>query len=287
MPTIGEHVSCNRLVQAYYARSITEMEPMPLSDPTNADTTRAWCPVIELRQYTLYAGKRNALIELFDRDFIESQEVVGLTVMGQFRDLSDPNKFVWLRGFSGIETRSQALAAFYDGPVWMAHRDEANATMIDSDNVLLLRPARAGSGFREAPRPTGEPARRRESTGVAFAAIIYYLEEPAAHGFLEFFEDHLAPALTNAGLPIDAYYVTEASRNDFPRLPVRENEPVLVFFSRFLLGAGPRVQVAVPELVPLSLSRRMAGFLRQGPEIHCLVPTPRSRLPAVNGRFNT
>ena len=32
------------------------------------------------------------------------------------------------------------LAAFYDGPVWRAHRDEANATMIDSDDVLLLRP---------------------------------------------------------------------------------------------------------------------------------------------------
>jgi hypothetical protein len=262
------------------------MEPMPISEPTIVETTRAWCPVIELRQYALHDGKRDALIELFDRDFIESQEGVGLTVMGQFRDLIDPNNFVWLRGFGGIQTRSQALAAFYHGPVWMAHRDEANATMIDSDNVLLLRPARASSGFREAPRPTAELARRRDSEGVAFATTIYYLEEPAAHGFLEFFEDQIAPALTYAGLPIDAYYVTEASRNDFPRLPVRENEPVLVFFSRILLDAGPRFQVAVPDLVRLSLSQRMARFLRQGPEIHCLVPTSRSRLPAVYGRFD-
>lgn len=31
--------------------------------------------------------------------------------------------------------------------VWHAHRDAANDTMIDSDNVLLLRPARPGSRF--------------------------------------------------------------------------------------------------------------------------------------------
>jgi len=105
------------------------------------------CTVVELRQYTLHPGGRDVLIELFDREFLETQEACGMKVLGQFRDQSRPDIFVWLRGFADMEARRQALAAFYGGPVWAAHRDAANATMVDSDNVLLLRPAWAGSGL--------------------------------------------------------------------------------------------------------------------------------------------
>jgi quinol monooxygenase YgiN len=97
------------------------------------------CTVIELRQYTLRSGQREVLIELFDRELVETQESVGCWVIGQFRDLDDANRFVWLRGFADMAARAQALQAFYGGPVWETHRDRANATMIDSDNVLLLR----------------------------------------------------------------------------------------------------------------------------------------------------
>ena len=31
-------------------------------------------------------------------------------------------------------------ASFYYGPVWKEHRTAANGMMVDSDNVLLLRP---------------------------------------------------------------------------------------------------------------------------------------------------
>src|ERR1700730_16316001 len=105
------------------------------------------CPIVELRQYTLHAGQRDRLIDLFEREFIESQEALGISVIGQFRDRDDPNRFVWVRGFPGLAARGEALAAFYGGPAWQAHRAAANATMLDSANVLLLRPAPGGSGF--------------------------------------------------------------------------------------------------------------------------------------------
>ena len=57
--------------------------------------------VVELRQYTLHPRRRDALVELFDREFVESQEMEGMSVMGQFRDLDDADRFVWLRGFAG------------------------------------------------------------------------------------------------------------------------------------------------------------------------------------------
>jgi hypothetical protein len=52
------------------------------------------CAIIELRQYTLHPGAREVLIELFDGEFVESQEALGMHVVGQFRDLDDPNRFV-------------------------------------------------------------------------------------------------------------------------------------------------------------------------------------------------
>ena len=105
---------------------------MPTTDPH---------AIVELRQYTLHPQQREVLIDLFDREFVETQEAQGMRVLGQFRDLDRPDQFVWLRGFADMPARHRALEGFYGGPVWAAHRHAANATMIDSDNVHLLRPA--------------------------------------------------------------------------------------------------------------------------------------------------
>src|SRR5882724_4235763 len=75
------------------------------------------CLIVELRQYTLHPGKRDVLIDLFDREFVESQEALGMKVIGQFRNLDNPNRFVWLRGFQDMPSRAQALKDFYGGPV--------------------------------------------------------------------------------------------------------------------------------------------------------------------------
>jgi hypothetical protein len=64
--------------------------------------------VIELRQYRLRGGQRDLLIELFDREFVESQEAVGMKVIGQFRVIDDPDRFIWLRG--ALPTCPHALA---------------------------------------------------------------------------------------------------------------------------------------------------------------------------------
>jgi hypothetical protein len=97
--------------------------------------------VIELRQYQLRPGRRDELIDLFDDHLLEPQAKCGMRVLGQFRDLDRPDWFVWLRGFTDMARRPSALGEFYYGPVWSQHRAAANATMVDSDDVLLLRPA--------------------------------------------------------------------------------------------------------------------------------------------------
>jgi NIPSNAP len=96
--------------------------------------------IVELRRYALKPDARDTLIELFDREFVETQEDVGMQLLGQFRDLDDPDSFVWMRGFRDMPSRKRALEAFYGGPVWKEHSGAANATMLDVSNVLLLRP---------------------------------------------------------------------------------------------------------------------------------------------------
>ncbi|HEV7180226.1 MAG TPA: hypothetical protein VGN11_10145, partial [Candidatus Baltobacteraceae bacterium] len=221
----------------------------------------------------------DVLIELFDREFIEPQETLGMSVLGQFRVLDDPNRFFWLRGFADMPSRAQGLSAFYGGPIWKAHRDTANATMIDSDNVLLLRPARPQSGFEM--RGAGRPQSGGAPSKKLFLATIYYFDAAAGDAFVDFFERVMKPELTENGASVLGYFVTENSPNNFPPLPVRENEHV--FFS---LVSFPDSQAYERHLAALAQSatwqtavaNMLERRLKARPEIWRLTPTSRSTL---------
>ena len=245
----------------------------------NAMNQETCCPVVELRQYTLKPGQRDVLIELFDREFIESQEALGMHVIGQFRDLDNPNRFVWLRGFPDMATRKEALTAFYGGPVWKANRNVANATMIDSDNVLLLRPALPTSGF-SINNYTRAPVGTTEAPKGLVVATIYYLNGPADSNFVNSFEHEAKPALTEAGASILASFVTEGSPNNFPALPVREGEDVFIWFSTFQNEeAYARYTAALSRSQTWNeITKKMERSFKKPPEVLRLAPTARSLL---------
>ena len=216
--------------------------------------------VVELRQYTLHPGRRDALIDLFEREFVESQEAVGMTLIGQFRDLDDPDRFVWLRGFPDMEARRRSLEAFYFGPVWQAHREAANATMVDSDNVLLLKPLEDDPGFQLGERaPTGAagPGPGRVLAGVH---ALTGPDDPLPDRFRQ----TAVPALRQAGAISISALVTGTAANTFPQLPVREGEPVLVWLAAF---TDPEAVDAARPLFPEQSIQRLR-----------LEPTARSRL---------
>lgn len=207
------------------------------------DQTTDCCAVLDLRQYTLHPGQRDTLIEIFDEAFVEGQEAEGMHICGQFRDLDDPDRFVWLRGFADLPSRAEALTNFYGGPIWRARSQAANATMVDSDNALLLKPVDRGPAYPrlDSPRP---PVGATEIPQSVIAATVCHLESgpggsggapggPAgADGFREFFTGQVAPVLTDAGAEQVAIFETLAASNNFPALPLRD-ETVLVWFARF------------------------------------------------------
>ena len=200
--------------------------------------------IVELRRYTLRPGARDTLIDLFERHFIAGQEAEGIALLGRYRDLDDPDLFVWVRGFPDGETRARSLAAFYGGPAWRDHREAANATMIDSDNVLQLRPLRTGTIARDG----------------TIVATICYLREAAGDAVVAAFDRAVAPQIAAAGGELLATFVTDERPNDFPPLPVREDVRAFVWFARYSTPAAPALDLGA-----------LQDAFRTPPEVHRLV----------------
>jgi hypothetical protein len=211
--------------------ALTAMLAAQLGVAAPAQATQC-CAVIELRQYITYPGKRGTLTTLFEREFIESQEAVGIAVLGQFRDSNDPHRFTWLRGFPTMPARKQALTDFYFGPLWKSWKSEANATLYDNDDVLLLRPASPGAGFALDAANRAQKDAALAPAGLVLATL-YYFKQPVSADFIAGFNADLAPVFQRNGAQILGRFVTESSTNTFPQLPVREDVNVFVWFARF------------------------------------------------------
>jgi hypothetical protein len=173
--------------------------------------------VVELRQYTLKPGATQTLVDVFEAKLVESQEALGMAVGGLFHDRDDADRFVWMRGFDSMESRREALAAFYGGPVWKRHGPAANATMVDSDDVLLLRPT-------DPPHLPLEPGPRAAVGAIAagdeWVVATAWLHQPG-HGTCAWLAGTVQPLLAEALGTTVATWRTEPAENTFPALPVR------------------------------------------------------------------
>lgn len=246
----------------------------PAKEPHPATLAAPLRQIVELRRYRLKPGARERLIDLFEREFVETQEAAGMSLLGQFRDLDRPDDFVWLRGFADMESRAAALSAFYDGPVWAAHGAAANATMVSSDDVLLLRPVGEGLALGAARAAAGAAAERAG----AYHVRIFHLTPERSGEFPAFFAHLLAPILAEAGASRGAAFVSETAPNTYPRLPVREDTRVFAWFARF---EGPAAREAFELRLAAGRWTRAAadGFGHRvvHEEVLRLEPTERSR----------
>lgn len=240
--------------------------------------TESLWPVVELRQYALKPGTRDVMIDLFDRELVETQEAVGMHIVAQFRDEDDPNRFVWMRAFPDIAARGTSLTAFYvEGEAWRTHAPAARATMADTNNALLLRPVTNGSGFslphgRPGPEATALPQSR-------VLATIYYLDTPASE-FTDFFDARVRPELITTGATPIAAYITDPAPNTFTQLPIREVN-VFVWFALFDDAVhldNHRAARAKSGTWSEEIQPELAKRLTAPVEEHRLAPTARSQL---------
>jgi hypothetical protein len=149
-----------------------------------------------------------------------------------------------------------------------------NDLIVDSDNVLLLRPLAPGRGLPVLPAvDIGMDVKTPSGIVVLqiFAAKTAKTEELARS------LDESFAGYRSAGVHEAAVLVTHDVPNNYPRLPVRTDGPHLVW-----VGVAKDDAVVEARLAPLAersaQSANAAGLLRDAPELVLLDPTPRSRL---------
>jgi hypothetical protein len=230
--------------------------------------------VIEFRRYTVKEGERERFAEYFESYFPEAFQQMGAMAFGQFFERKNPVGFTWMRGFKNTYARAVINAGFYYGPLWREHAFTMNSLMVDSNNVLLLRPLNPERGVTVL--PSVDPVTERKGAQGVVVAQIFAVKANSVDAFAQeaeaAFSGYRAAGAREAGV-----LVTLDAPNNFPQLPVRTDGPYLVW-----LGIVKDNQSLETQFTPLaersSKSLSATGLLRGAPELVILDPTRRSRL---------
>lgn len=230
-------------------------------------------PVIELRRYTLVAGAAARFSRYFETWFPEAFQQLGAMALGHFFERGDDERFTWLRAYPDMATRAAANTAFYDGPVWREHKAALNACILDSDNVLLLRPLHAGSGIPALPSvdPVAEP------DGAGGLAVLQIF--PVRPGALERLAEAAEPWFAcygGRGVAEAGILATLDLPNNFPRHPVRSDGTYLVWLG--VLRDQAALDALQDVLDGCAAAMANSGLMAGPAELLVLDPGRRSRL---------
>jgi hypothetical protein len=231
-------------------------------------------PVVELRRYEVRPEERERFARYFDAYIPEAFQQIGFVALGQFLERKRATGFTWMRGYPSYDARAEMTAEFYGGPVWRELAPKFNDRIVDIANVLLLQPLAPGRGLAVPPVVDvvlGAPS----PPGVVVLQILPVKPgetAEAARKAEEAFAAYRAAGAREAGL-----LVTLDLPNNYPRLPVREDGPFLVWVGVVPDDATLEAQLA-PVLARSSRALVAQGHLRGAPEIVVLDPTPGSRL---------
>ena len=230
--------------------------------------------VVELRRYLIREGERENFAKCFESYFPEAFQQLGAIVFGQFFERGNRLAFTWFRGFRNMDARARVNADFYYGPLWKEHASTMNARLLDSDNVLLLRPLSPNRGIPVLPAvdPIGEAQGGQGSVVAQIFPVKAESVDLFAQRADEMFAGYRAAGMREAGV-----LVTLDAANNFPQHPIRTDGPYLVW-----LGIGKDQGVAEAQFLPLaersSAALCASGLLWGTPELVVLEPTRRSRL---------
>jgi hypothetical protein len=229
--------------------------------------------VVELRRYAIKEGQREHFARYFESYFPEAIQALGGIAFGQFFERENRTWFTWMRGFKDIDARAAVNAALYYGPLWKEHASTMNDLMLDSDNVLLLRPLVPGRGITVL--PAVDPVREEKGAQGVAVAQIFPVKAGAVEAFARLSEDSFA-RYRAAGAREAGVLVTLDVPNNFPKLPIRTDGPYLVWLG---IVSGDGALATLRPVIDASLPALTAsGLLRDKPELVLLDPAHRSRL---------
>lgn len=175
--------------------------------------------VVELRNYSLKPETRDKFIQYFKKHFIESQYELGAYTPGLFRIKGEDDRFFWIRGFDTMQERSRFLPAFYGGEVWKEFGPAANDMMLEWHNVHLIKPlVNSNNSF-----PPGKEL---------FVIDYYRFKDKQLNELIHLFNTEYIPLFNKWNINA-SLWVSEMEENDFPRLPVYQDENLLVVITGY------------------------------------------------------
>jgi len=186
--------------------------------------------VLELRNYRLKSGKRDDFIKYFKEHFVRSQNEAGAQILGQFRVEGAPDNFFWFRGFSSMAARTAYLPAFYYGPVWKAFGHGANDMLSNNDDVYLLKPITW--------KDNGQTANDRLNVSInenytGVTVVDFYISNHKLDKLIAFIGKSYLPVLKTMKMQKTTFWVSELSENDFPKLPVFQDNNLLISIAHY------------------------------------------------------
>lgn len=208
----------------YFSKAGAE-EPAPTKDSGTVTSPGIDINVIELRNYILRPGTRDAFINYFKQHFIGTQNEMGGYTPAQFKVKNAEDNFFWIRGFNDMQSRSKFLPVFYHGPVWKQYGAGANSMLLNNDNVYLLKRLTYNNGNPEHGKPVNIS---RLKAGGNIAVVDFYIANSKLDQLISFFSGKYLPVLKNAGIENYSLWISELTENDFPRLPVFQDKNLLV-----------------------------------------------------------
>jgi len=103
----------------------------------------------ELRDYRIKDGKRDQWARWMEETVIPFQIQRGMTVVGSWVDLRQPDRYVWMRRFESEEQHAALSKAVYEDPRWKAEFTPHIDEMLDRPRMVVTRlEATPQSGLR-------------------------------------------------------------------------------------------------------------------------------------------
>ena len=93
----------------------------------------------ELRQYRVRPGKREAWVELMEKEIIPFQIAQGMVVVGSFVGEEEEDLYVWIRRFESEEQRKELYAKVYESDHWRNEIAPSVGDYLDRERTVVTR----------------------------------------------------------------------------------------------------------------------------------------------------
>lgn len=93
----------------------------------------------ELRFYPVKPGKMEEWVKQMEEVVIPFQVSKGISFVGSFVSLENPDEYIWIRRFESEEEKERLYKAIYESDVWKEEIGPKNGEMIDRPNIRVIR----------------------------------------------------------------------------------------------------------------------------------------------------